>query len=178
MGAGANYNVELNIYQADEEPKTKKFDVCSWDPSVYVTNTRQCHWQERASSFKNVGTKTFCPSCIGRAMEVLVKSRACGQSHVSLYSLWVVPWGAVWLFWDNLLITIQYGPLEREPMEFPFSLLCQCEWTDYMSKSRHLLCPNLKSRGVQHLFCSFFTSFSFKSSCSSPNLLYLIMLFK
>lgn len=35
---------------------------------------------------------------------------------VSCFSLLSVggPTGAVWLFWDNLLITIQYGPLERQ----------------------------------------------------------------
>ncbi len=59
-------------------------------------------------------------------MRVFVKRRACGQCHVSLHSLWVVPWGAIWLFWDNLLITIQYGLLERkrererEPRNFLF----------------------------------------------------------
>ncbi len=64
-------------------------------------------------------------------MRVFVKRRACGQCHVSLHSLWVVPWGAIWLFWDNLLITIQYGLLERKrererAKEFPFSAQSEC----------------------------------------------------
>lgn len=37
-------------------------------------------------------------------------------------------------------------------MEFPSSPLCECEWTDYMSKSRRLLCSTLTQTRVQHLF--------------------------
>lgn len=118
-------------------------------------NARQCQPQEVVTCFKSVGTKMVClvsSSCIGCAMEVLVKSRACGQSHVSLYSLWVVPWGAVWLLWDNLLITIQYGPLEREPWNFLFLPSVNVKESDHMSKSRHFLFPTLKWRRVPHFW--------------------------
>lgn len=147
--------------------RLKGANVCSWDASV--NQCKMMPFTKRDTSFwrcqdkKNTSVCLLSPSYIGRAMEVSVKNRACGQSHVSFYSLWVVPWGAVWLFWDNLLITIQYGPLVWERVRangISFFLLL-CEWTDYMSKSRHLLsAPTLKSRRVRRSFLLGFTSFS------------------
>lgn len=136
----------------------KNTDVCSWDASITPDTSHKKG--PHSSKVQKVSVLLLACSCICCAVEVLVNSRACGQSYVSLYSLWVVPWGAVWLFWDNLLITIQYGFLEREPMEFPFSTLCEPEWTHYMSKSRHLLCRSIPlSLSPDKLFVVFYNAF-------------------
>lgn len=109
----------LKLWNWTNERNTTYF--WSWDASITPYNqckrmsfTRNGPLPLKVSGQNKTPSVLLSRSCLSHATEVLVKSRACGQSHVSLCSLWVVPWGAVWLFWDNLLITIQYGPLERE----------------------------------------------------------------
>ena len=161
-------NLRLKLFQLASIPNNDiQYIEGAW-PNVQVwiisylrcfhqsTTTRRFHSQERTTSVKSGGIKnlSFLSPLPVLAMPWKSWWKACGQSHVSLYSLWVVPWGAVWLFWDNLLITIQYGPLEKERESHwnYVGLFCECEWSDFMSKSRPPLCLTLKSRRFFHLF--------------------------
>ena len=76
-----------------------------------------CHQHMRMSFMRNgplplkmFGGKPcvlFPRSCPGHTMELLLK-RACGQPHVSLYSLWVVQWGGPF-YYSGIIFRLQFN---------------------------------------------------------------------
>ena len=80
-------------------------------------------------------------------VSLMFLSTLCGWSHGEPFDYSGI------IFWLQFNMALLRERETERAMEFPFSALCECEWTDYMSKSRDFLCPTLKSKWVPCLFC-------------------------